>query len=222
MLAPVKGLSAVSSAGCVVVPCTTCAPPVVSKRGLLALCAVTFMLEIQVNRPLWSGALSATLRAFTRRPPASTDQAIGGTRNGRRCGAFGNVAATSFYPAKPLGCYGDGGAMFTNDDGLAAALRSFAFHGKGETQYDNVRVGVNSRLDTLQAAILIEKLAILEDEMIARQAVAKRACSSRPRPGFVPTLCGRQMAERSRTSMQPQPARLIFMSSMSHPVRSPG
>ena len=101
-------------------------------------------------------------------------QAIGGTRNGRRCGAFGNVAATSFYPAKPLGCYGDGGAMFTNDDDLAAALRSFAFHGKGETQYDNVRVGVNSRLDTLQAAILIEKLAILEDEMIARQAVAKR------------------------------------------------
>jgi dTDP-4-amino-4,6-dideoxygalactose transaminase len=101
-------------------------------------------------------------------------QAIGGSRHGKMCGAFGHVASTSFYPAKPLGCYGDGGAMFTNDDALAEALRSFAFHGKGETQYDNVRVGLNSRLDTIQAAILIEKLAILEDEMLARQAVAKR------------------------------------------------
>ncbi|MCV3243662.1 DegT/DnrJ/EryC1/StrS family aminotransferase [Mesorhizobium sp. ZC-5] len=101
-------------------------------------------------------------------------QAIGGSVGGKMCGAFGDVAGTSFYPAKPLGCYGDGGAMFTNDDALAERLRSFAFHGKGETQYDNIHVGLNSRLDTLQAAILIEKLAILEDEMIARQTVAKR------------------------------------------------
>jgi dTDP-4-amino-4,6-dideoxygalactose transaminase len=101
-------------------------------------------------------------------------QAIGGSTGSRMCGSFGHVAATSFYPAKPLGCYGDGGAMFTNDAELAAKLRSFAFHGKGETQYDNVHVGINSRLDTIQAAILIEKLAILEDEMIARQAVAER------------------------------------------------
>ena len=88
-------------------------------------------------------------------------QAIGGSIDGKMCGAFGDVAGTSFYPAKPLGCYGDGGAMFTNDDELAHKLRSFAFHGKGETQYDNIHVGINSRLDTLQAAILIEKLAIL-------------------------------------------------------------
>src|SRR5687767_10142152 len=101
-------------------------------------------------------------------------QAIGGSVGARMCGSFGHVGATSFYPAKPLGCYGDGGAMFTNDDALAAKLRSFAFHGKGETQYDNVHVGINSRLDTLQAAILLEKLAILEEEMVARQAVAKR------------------------------------------------
>lgn len=101
-------------------------------------------------------------------------QAIGGSVGERMCGSYGHVAATSFYPAKPLGCYGDGGAMFTNDDELAAKLRSFAFHGKGETQYDNVHVGINSRLDTIQAAILIEKLAILEDEMIARHAVAER------------------------------------------------
>lgn len=101
-------------------------------------------------------------------------QAIGGSSDGKMLGSFGAVGSTSFYPAKPLGCYGDGGAMFTNDDALAEQLRSFAFHGKGETQYDNVRVGINSRLDTLQAAILIEKLAILEDEMVARQAVANR------------------------------------------------
>jgi len=101
-------------------------------------------------------------------------QSIGGKAGDKMCGAFGTVGATSFYPAKPLGCYGDGGAMFTNDDALADRLRSFAFHGKGETQYDNIHVGLNSRLDTLQAAILIEKLAILEDEMEARQKVAQR------------------------------------------------
>ena len=101
-------------------------------------------------------------------------QSIGGRADGTMCGAFGHIAGTSFYPAKPLGCYGDGGAMFTNDDALAEKLRSFAFHGKGETQYDNIHIGINSRLDTLQAAILIEKLAILEDEMEARRRVAQR------------------------------------------------
>lgn len=101
-------------------------------------------------------------------------QSIGGKAGGKMCGAFGDVGSTSFYPAKPLGCYGDGGAMFTNDDAMMEKLRSYAFHGKGETQYDNIHVGLNSRLDTIQAAILIEKLAILEDEMVARQKVYKR------------------------------------------------
>jgi dTDP-4-amino-4,6-dideoxygalactose transaminase len=99
-------------------------------------------------------------------------QSIGGRAENRMCGGFGHVAGTSFYPAKPLGCYGDGGAMFTNDAALAEKLRSYAFHGKGAHQYDNIHIGLNSRLDTLQAAILIEKLAILEDEMEARQQVA--------------------------------------------------
>jgi dTDP-4-amino-4,6-dideoxygalactose transaminase len=101
-------------------------------------------------------------------------QSVGGSSGNGMCGSFGNVGSTSFYPAKPLGCYGDGGAMFTNDDAMAEKLRSLAFHGKGETQYDNIHVGLNSRLDTLQAAILIEKLAILEDEMEKRQAIALR------------------------------------------------
>jgi dTDP-4-amino-4,6-dideoxygalactose transaminase len=101
-------------------------------------------------------------------------QSVGGKQGNGMCGSFGDVGSTSFYPAKPLGCYGDGGAMFTNSDELADTLRSLAFHGKGETQYDNVRVGINSRLDTIQAAILIEKLAILEDEMEKRDAIARR------------------------------------------------
>lgn len=101
-------------------------------------------------------------------------QSIGGKHDNAMCGAFGNVGATSFYPAKPLGCYGDGGAMFTDDDDLAERLRSIYFHGKGETQYDNVRIGVNSRLDTIQAAILIHKLEILEDEMEKRAVVGER------------------------------------------------
>ncbi|WP_336276479.1 DegT/DnrJ/EryC1/StrS family aminotransferase [Bartonella sp. CB178] len=100
-------------------------------------------------------------------------QSIGGRRGDVMCGAFGDVAATSFYPAKPLGCYGDGGAMMTNDDDLAELLRSILFHGKGKTQYDNVRIGLNSRLDTIQAAILLEKLVIFEDEMEKRMTIAQ-------------------------------------------------
>lgn len=101
-------------------------------------------------------------------------QATGASQGNTMCGAFGDVAGTSFYPAKPLGCYGDGGAMFTDDAELAEILRSIAFHGKGASQYDNVRIGMNSRLDTIQAAILLEKLAILPEEMDLRQEVAAR------------------------------------------------
>ncbi|WP_306118493.1 MULTISPECIES: DegT/DnrJ/EryC1/StrS aminotransferase family protein [unclassified Roseitalea] len=101
-------------------------------------------------------------------------QAIGATREGVPCGRFGHVAATSFYPAKPLGCYGDGGAVLTDDDDLAAVMRSVAFHGKGESQYDNVRIGLTSRLDTIQAAVLGLKLDIFDDEIAARQRIAAR------------------------------------------------
>ncbi len=115
-------------------------------------------------------------------------QSMGAVQAGRKCGAFGHVASTSFYPAKPLGCYGDGGAIFTNDAELAELLRSLAFHGKGETQYDNVHVGINSRLDTIQAAILIEKLAILEEEMEARDRIARRYCEGLANVVKVPRL----------------------------------
>lgn len=81
-------------------------------------------------------------------------QAFGAEQNGKRACSFGHAATTSFFPAKPLGCYGDGGAIFTNDDELASILESLKVHGKGEDKYDNIRIGVNSRLDTIQAAIL--------------------------------------------------------------------
>jgi dTDP-4-amino-4,6-dideoxygalactose transaminase len=105
---------------------------------------------------------------------ADAAQSFGASRDGRRAGSFGDIATTSFFPAKPLGCYGDGGAIFTDDDETAAVLRSIRVHGKGSDKYDNVRIGTNGRLDTLQAAILIEKLAILPDEIEARQRVADR------------------------------------------------
>jgi dTDP-4-amino-4,6-dideoxygalactose transaminase len=99
-------------------------------------------------------------------------QSFGATYKGRKVGNIGDLATTSFFPAKPLGCYGDGGAIFTNDDELAAIIRSLRVHGQGLDKYDNVRIGMNGRLDTIQAAILIEKLKIFPDELIARQQAA--------------------------------------------------
>jgi dTDP-4-amino-4,6-dideoxygalactose transaminase len=101
-------------------------------------------------------------------------QAFGASYKGRRLGTFGLVTATSFFPAKPLGCFGDGGAIFTDDSELAATLRSIRVHGQGSDKYDNVRLGLTGRLDTMQAAILIEKLKIFEDEIAARNQVAAR------------------------------------------------
>lgn len=105
---------------------------------------------------------------------ADSAQGYGSTYKGRKSGAIGTMATTSFFPAKPLGCYGDGGAVFTTDDEVADIIRSLRVHGKGTEKYDNIRVGVNSRLDTLQAAILIEKLAVYDEEIQKRQIVAER------------------------------------------------
>jgi dTDP-4-amino-4,6-dideoxygalactose transaminase len=101
-------------------------------------------------------------------------QGFGASYNGRKLGTFGLATATSFFPAKPLGCYGDGGAIFTDDDDLAEVLRSIRVHGQGSDKYDNVRLGITGRLDTMQAAVLIEKLKIFEDEIAARNRIAER------------------------------------------------
>jgi dTDP-4-amino-4,6-dideoxygalactose transaminase len=101
-------------------------------------------------------------------------QSFGASYRGRKVGTIGLATTTSFFPAKPLGCYGDGGAVMTEDDELAEIMTSLRFHGKGSDKYDNVRIGMNARLDTLQAAILIEKLKIFAEEIEARDKVAAR------------------------------------------------
>jgi dTDP-4-amino-4,6-dideoxygalactose transaminase len=101
-------------------------------------------------------------------------QGFGASYQGRRLGTFGLATATSFFPAKPLGCFGDGGAIFTDDAELAQTLRSIRVHGQGSDKYDNVRLGLTGRLDTVQAAILLEKLKIFEAEIEARNQVAAR------------------------------------------------
>ena len=103
---------------------------------------------------------------------------------------MGDAVTTSFFPAKPLGCYGDGGAIFTSNDELAQKINSIRLHGKGTEKYDNVRIGMNSRLDTIQAAILIEKLKIFPEELSLRSKVASTYSSALenfcrvPRLGF--------------------------------------
>lgn len=94
-------------------------------------------------------------------------QGFGGTVNGKRCCSFGDISTTSFFPSKPLGCYGDGGACFTDNDEWATLINSYRMHGKGSSKYDNVRIGMNSRLDTIQASILQVKLNAFAGELAA-------------------------------------------------------
>lgn len=103
---------------------------------------------------------------------ADAAQSFGGARHNRKVGTLAPVTATSFFPAKPLGCYGDGGAVFTDDDDMAATLRSIRLHGQGNAKYEVVRVGLNARLDTLQAAVLLGKLPALDTEITARNELA--------------------------------------------------
>lgn len=103
-------------------------------------------------------------------------QSFGADYKGKKSCAFGQVAATSFFPAKPLGCYGDGGALFTDDDNLAERLKSIRVHGKGNDKYDNVRIGINGRLDTLQAAILLVKYSVFEKELATKRRIAEKYC----------------------------------------------
>lgn len=119
-------------------------------------------------------ALDSVAKEFDLFVLEDTAQGFGGEYKGRISGSLGDISATSFFPAKPLGCYGDGGAVFTSDDVLADKMNSLRVHGKGTDKYDNVRIGLNARMDTLQAAILLPKLAIFPDEIEKRQVVAQR------------------------------------------------
>ena len=100
-------------------------------------------------------------------------QGFGGRIKEKFAGSFGNVSGTSFFPAKPLGCYGDGGAIFTNNDELAHKMKSIRVHGSGKDKYENDRVGINGRLDSIQAAVLLEKIEIFDHEMNSRNKAAQ-------------------------------------------------
>ena len=101
-------------------------------------------------------------------------QSFGASHSGVTVGQLAEITCTSFFPAKPLGCYGDGGAVFTDDDGQAEIMRSCRAHGMGKTRYENIRIGMTARLDTIQAAILDAKMDIFDDELVLRQQVANR------------------------------------------------
>ncbi|MDG4647143.1 DegT/DnrJ/EryC1/StrS aminotransferase family protein [Roseibacterium sp. SDUM158017] len=132
------------------------------------------------GRPADYDSLGAIAEREGMKIVADSAQGWGATYNGRMTGTFGDITTTSFFPAKPLGCYGDGGALFTEDPELAALLDSFRIHGKGTEKYDNVRIGMNSRLDTIQAAILLAKLEVYASEIEARQKVADRYTAGLP------------------------------------------
>jgi dTDP-4-amino-4,6-dideoxygalactose transaminase len=115
-------------------------------------------------------------------------QGFGATYRGGKLGALATATATSFFPAKPLGCYGDGGAVFTDDDGLAARVKSLRVHGEGVDKYDAARIGITGRLDTIQAAVLIEKLKIFPGEIAARERVAQRYATGLGNVATVPRV----------------------------------
>jgi dTDP-4-amino-4,6-dideoxygalactose transaminase len=141
------------------------------KLGLRPACVIPVDL---FGLPADYNVLTPIARKHDMHVVGDSAQGFGGTLNGAMTGSICDITTTSFFPAKPLGCYGDGGALFTNDANLAKLLDSFRVHGKGSDKYNNDRLGMNSRLDTLQAAILIEKLSVYADEIEARQKVAER------------------------------------------------
>ena len=133
-------------------------------------------------------AMAAIAAAHGLRVLDDAAQAFGATYKGRKLGALATASATSFFPAKPLGCYGDGGAVFTDDDELAARVKSLRVHGEGADKYDAARIGITGRLDTIQAAILLEKLKIFPEEIVARNAVAQRYASGLTGVAAVPRV----------------------------------
>jgi dTDP-4-amino-4,6-dideoxygalactose transaminase len=134
-------------------------------------------------------------------------QGFGALWQGRKVGTLAPATATSFFPAKPLGCYGDGGAVLTDDAGLAELLRSVRVHGQGTDKYDNVRIGMTSRLDTIQAAVLIEKLKIFPDEIAARDQVAQRYAEGLADIAIVPQVPAGATSVWAQYTIRLQPGR---------------
>lgn len=178
---PAKMFGAVSIF-CDITPDTYCLDPASLERQIKAVLAegkLTPKAVVAVDilgNPCDYDAIAPICEKYGLTLIEDAAQSFGASYKGKRACAFGHIATTSFFPAKPLGCYGDGGAIFTDDDEIDALIRSLCVHGKGPGgKYDNIRVGMNSRLDNLQAAILLPKLkALKEYELDARQTVAGR------------------------------------------------
>ena len=134
-------------------------------------------------------------------------QAFGATYHGRKLGALTTATATSFFPAKPLGCYGDGGAVFTDDDALAARVRSLRVHGEGADKYEAVRIGLTGRLDTIQAAVLLEKLKIFPDEIAARDRAAARYAAGLGNVALVPRAGNQSTSVWAQYTIRLKPGR---------------
>jgi dTDP-4-amino-4,6-dideoxygalactose transaminase len=134
-------------------------------------------------------------------------QAFGATYRGKKLGALSTATATSFFPAKPLGCYGDGGAVFTDDDALAARVKSLRLHGEGADRSEAARIGITGRLDTIQAAVLIEKLKIFPDEILARNRVAARYSDALADVAAVPRVVNESSSVWAQYTLRVAPAR---------------
>jgi dTDP-4-amino-4,6-dideoxygalactose transaminase len=134
-------------------------------------------------------------------------QAFGASYRGRRLGTLATATATSFFPAKPLGCYGDGGAVFTDDDALAARVKSIRLHGEGADRSEAARIGITGRLDTIQAAVLIEKLKIFPDEIEARNRVAARYSAALADIAIVPDIANQSTSVWAQYTVRLKPGR---------------
>jgi len=134
-------------------------------------------------------------------------QSFGATYRDKKLGALANATATSFFPAKPLGCYGDGGAVFTDDEALAARIKSLRVHGEGIDKYDTVRIGITGRLDSIQAAVLLEKLKIFPEEISARNDVARRYSAALADVATVPRVGNAQTSVWAQYTIRLAPGR---------------
>jgi dTDP-4-amino-4,6-dideoxygalactose transaminase len=134
-------------------------------------------------------------------------QAFGASYRGRRLGAMASATATSFFPAKPLGCYGDGGAVFTDDDALAARIKSIRLHGEGVDRSEAARIGITGRLDTIQAAVLIEKLKIFPDEIDARNRISARYSAALADIAIVPHIGNQSTSVWAQYTVRLKPGR---------------
>jgi dTDP-4-amino-4,6-dideoxygalactose transaminase len=178
--------------------------PVAKRQGLKPKAIIPVDL---FGQPADHDAIAALAKAEGLFVLDDAAQGFGATYKGRKLGALAPATATSFFPAKPLGCFGDGGAVLTDDDGLADIVRSLRVHGQGTDRYDNVRIGVTGRLDTIQAAILIEKLKIFPDEIDARNRAAQRYNAALADVAIVPKVAEGSTSVWAQYTIRLQPGR---------------